>query len=137
MAVEEIGIVTHNSFLQSYAELGLPGGSLFLAAFLAAIVGLIPGREEFTSDNRRQRRLHAAIFAVTTAYCVGILTLSRQFVAPTFMILGLATATQTTSPISLPYAMKFGNVLFIRSIVAGVFLLGSVYVITRFLNFSQ
>ena len=44
--VEEVGIVAHNSFLQSFTELGLLGGSLFLGEFLAAFVVLYRIREE-------------------------------------------------------------------------------------------
>ena len=61
MIVDEIGVVSHNSFLQSYAELGLVGGTLFLGTFVTAIAGLIPTRDR-GNGQVSPSQLHAAVF---------------------------------------------------------------------------
>ncbi len=102
LLVEENGMVTHNSFLHCYAELGVMGGTAFLACFLAAALSLWALRDQHkhpAASDRMPRELQelvhirAFVFAALAAYSAGMLTLSRQFVAPTYMMLGLAAAT--------------------------------------------
>jgi hypothetical protein len=128
--VEELELVSHNSYLQNFAELGFIGGTLFLGAFVTAIVGLVPDR----SSESAPSHLHGAVFAALIAYCVGIFTLSRQFVAPTFLMLGMATAGQMTNPRPLPHGWRFGNEWIFRSCAASLVFLGVLYFITRFLS---
>ncbi len=90
--------VAHNSFIHSYAELGIVGGTLFLAAFYFAFRGLHLAKQ--IQDNLTERadtdpelhRLLPYLTAVIVAYTVGIAFLSRCYIVPTYMILGLATA---------------------------------------------
>ena len=100
--VDKYGVVTHNSFLHCYAELGILGGTAFLACFLAAALGLWSLRKEYRNPHAPDRiprelrelaHLRVFVFAALAAYSAGMLTLSRQFVAPTYLILGLAAAT--------------------------------------------
>jgi hypothetical protein len=89
--------VAHNSFIHSYAELGLFGGTLFIAAFYFAFRGLHLSKQ--MQDNKTEsaetdlelRRLLPYLTAVIVAYTVGIAFLSRCYIVPTYMILGLAT----------------------------------------------
>ncbi len=106
LLVEENGVVAHNSFLHCFAELGLFGGTAFLSCFLAAALGLWLLRDECHSPGppdciprelREIAHLRAFVFAALAAYSAGMLTLSRQFVAPTYLILGLAVAAQSLS----------------------------------------
>jgi O-antigen ligase len=103
LLVEEIGVVAHNSFIQTFAELGVVGGTAFTACFLAAGLGLWKLRKRTStqhalandqSTSGELRHLQVFIFATLAAYAFGMLALSRQFVTPTYLILGLSTATQ-------------------------------------------
>ena len=133
MFVEKIGFVSHNSFLQGYTELGFVGGTLFISIFLTAIVGLLPNRARSLDDNPQEFRLRGAIFVVLIGYTVGILSLSRQFVAPTYLVLGLAVASQLMCPDVLPKSWHVGNELAIRSCLVGIAFLGLMYIMIRLL----
>jgi hypothetical protein len=83
----------HNSYVHCFAELGLFGGTLFLGAFYVAFrqVRALAGRPELVPD-AEMRRLGPFVLAVLAAYAASMLSLSRQFVPPTYTFLGLATA---------------------------------------------
>ncbi len=127
MFSNQFGFVSHNSFLQTYTELGLVGGTLFTATFLTAIVGLLPERGLVNEGDLEGRRMRGAIFIALIAYTVGILTLSRQFVAPTFLLLGLAVAAHLTQHNAIPRAWQFGSELAIRSVLVGIAFLSLIY----------
>lgn len=103
LLVDEIGMVTHNSFVHCYAELGLFGGTAFLASFLAAGLGLWSYRQAELTVDRPATNSPAAMlahhggfmFAALVAYAAGMMTISRQFVAPTYLILGIATSAHS------------------------------------------
>jgi hypothetical protein len=88
--------VAHNSFIHSYTELGFVGGTLFLGAFWLAITGLYnlrdrPQRMEHDSGaDPDLRRLHPFLMSMLVAYTIGICFLSRTYIVPTYMLLGLA-----------------------------------------------
>jgi hypothetical protein len=108
--------VAHQSFIHCFTELGLFGGTLFLGAFYLAIKGLYDFRpvEPSTPEEAAQpltdveaelRRLHPFLMATLIAYTVGISFLSRTYIVPTYMMLGLAVvfmrlqAAQATAPL--------------------------------------
>jgi O-antigen ligase len=88
--------VAHNSFIHCYTELGLIGGTLFLGAFYFALKGLYDLRQRANANadadeiDPELRRLHPFLLATVIAYTVGICFLSRSYIVPTYMILGLA-----------------------------------------------
>ena len=89
--VEEHELVAHNSFVSGYVETGVVGGGLFLGAFLtAARVAHRAGTRPGASDWARQGR--PFVLAVLAAYAVGAFSVSRNFVIPTYLVLGLAGA---------------------------------------------
>lgn len=141
MLVDELGVVTHNSFLQCFAELGLLGGTAFVACFLAALLGLWSVRHQFWqageshSDARELHRLshlRMFVFAAVAAYALGILTLSRQFVAPTYLLLGLAAAAQWVSPAARP-ELRTNTMFVLLSLACSVCLLLFCHFIVRIL----
>ncbi len=136
MFSENYGIVSHNSFLQNYTELGFIGGTLFIAIFLTAIIGLLPKRTRTEETCEQEFRLRGAIFVVMIGYTLGIFTLSRQFVATTFLVLGLAVASQMTGPATLPKNWRLGNGLATRACLTGIVFLGLVYLIIQLLSRS-
>jgi O-antigen ligase len=90
--------VAHNSFIHCYAELGMFGGTLFLGAFYLAIKGLYDLRRQPNDATESEdvdpelRRLHPFLMATVVAYTIGICFLSRSYIVPTYMMLGLAVA---------------------------------------------
>ena len=90
---ERLGLAAHNSFIQAFAELGLLGGSLFLAGFAYATSSLLSLRHHADSIVEPDlRRLPPFLLAMIVGYGFGMLTLTRNYVIPTFMVLGLANA---------------------------------------------
>ncbi len=83
----------HNSYIHCFTELGLFGGTLFLGAFYLAFrqVRALCRRPDLVPDGEL-RRLGPFLLAVLAAYAASMLSLSRQFVPPTYTYLGLATA---------------------------------------------
>ncbi len=85
--VDRIGQVTHNSFLQAYAEMGLLGGTAFIGLFyllLGALWRAAPQDPELA-------RLRPFVLALTAGYAAGLLSLSRCYAVPTQLIVALGT----------------------------------------------
>jgi O-antigen ligase len=97
--------VAHNSFIHAYTELGILGGTLFLGAFYFAIRGLYERRSPSTEIDPELQRLHPFLMGMLIAYTIGICFLSRNYIVPTYMFLGLAIvymrlhSAQTANPI--------------------------------------
>jgi putative inorganic carbon (HCO3(-)) transporter len=85
---DEVGQVAHNSFVHAYVELGLLGGSLYLAAFVAAGVALYRVRPA----HPLLAGLRPFVLAILVGYAGGTFSLSRNYVVPTYLALGLADA---------------------------------------------
>jgi len=83
-----IGQVAHNTFLHGFTETGFFGGTFFLGAFVLALWAIFAR----TPDAPELFRLRACVLAMIAAWVAGMLTLSRPYVVPTYVILGLATA---------------------------------------------
>jgi hypothetical protein len=101
--------VAHNSYIHCFVELGVVGGTLFLGAFYFALHGLYrlqtkpptetkPSGEynartvatERTDADPELQRLHPYLMAMLVAYAVGIGFLSRSYIVPTYLLLGVA-----------------------------------------------
>lgn len=85
---EECGLVAHNSFIHAYTELGVPGGTLFLAAFVLPVVTL----HRLGGTNRLSpalRRLRTPVMASLVGLCVGMISLSRVYTLTPYLVLGL------------------------------------------------
>lgn len=145
LIVDEIGVVSHNSFLQCYAELGFFGGTAFLASFLAAGLSLWSQRRvessqvgnpnSIPSADREHRRLCGFLFATLMACAVAMLTISRQFVAPTYLILGLVSAANFI-PLNQGLGtdvvgLRVDNRFLLTSLIASVASLLAYYLIVR------
>lgn len=84
---EEVGMVAHNSFVHAYVEMGLFGGSLYAEAFILAVLGLTLRKEPTVSSLDRMR---SSLLSIVAGYIAGSFSISRNYVIPTYMILGLA-----------------------------------------------
>ncbi len=113
---ESIGLVAHNSFIHSFTELGLFGGTLFTGAFFFALRGLWSVRKLAAVDSTRPSvagadeydgRLGTYILAAACGYAVGLMSLTRVYNVPTYLVLGLAAAyLRVSSDLSQQYAPK-------------------------------
>jgi hypothetical protein len=89
---EQAQFVAHNSFVHTYAELGFLGGTLFTGAFYACLSGLSRlRRPDVVFYDRDTLRLRPYVFAMISAYGVGLLSLSRSYTVPTYMMFGIVT----------------------------------------------
>ena len=87
---EEVGIVAHNSFVHSYVELGLVGGTCFFALFYLPCRSLgAESRDQATGLDPELMRLRSFMFAILVATVVGMLSSSRSYSVPTYLIVGL------------------------------------------------
>jgi O-antigen ligase len=83
-------LVAHNSYVHAYVELGFFGGTLFFGCFFFAALGLY--RLDKIGEplhHAELRRLHPYMAALTAGWGVGLLSLSRCYVAPTYMVVGV------------------------------------------------
>lgn len=85
---DEMGLVAHNSFVHAYVELGLLGGSWFLGAFLLAAGALFRSRPE----QPLLAQLRPFVLAMLVGYAGGVFSISRDYVIPTYLVLGVADA---------------------------------------------
>jgi O-antigen ligase len=116
---DEVKQVAHNSFVHCFTELGLLGGIIFIGAFACAIAGV---RRGAASADPQARRLYPYILLIVTTYAFGMLSLSRQYIAPTYMVLGLAaayTAAAAREPIRFSPGLV-GRICMLSVVVLGV-----------------
>jgi O-antigen ligase len=139
LIADEIGMVTHNSFLHCYAELGVFGGTAFLSCFLAAGLGLWSLRTESSGSKQTDpiaekkadvSYLSGFIFTALVACAAAMLSISRQFVAPTYLILGLAAATQSLAGRDIAHR-RIGNRFLSVMLFASAASLLAFYLIVR------
>jgi putative inorganic carbon (HCO3(-)) transporter len=125
---EEVGLVAHNSFVHAFAELGFFGGTMFACAFVLPLWGL--GRlspRSMRGVDVELRRLQPFLLAMLAAYAVGVFTLSRNYVVPTYLALGLATVyLRQVGPLPVLAPIQFSQRLVWR--MAGVGLLSIVMI---------
>lgn len=86
-----VGNVAHNSFIHCFTELGFVGGTLFLGAFVMSLWWVYRLPLDDTPQNDDLRRMRPYLLAALGAWVVGMLSLSRSYVPPTYVIPGLAT----------------------------------------------
>jgi hypothetical protein len=90
---ENVGLVAHNSYVHSFVELGLFGGSLFLSAFVLALQAVrttrpapyLPAHEVKELTGLRQ-----VVIGILASYMMGIYSLSRVYIPPTYLTLAFA-----------------------------------------------
>jgi O-antigen ligase len=90
---EEVGLVAHNSFIHCFAELGVFGGTMFTGAFFLSAWSLYRLRRTASRpDDDRVARLRSYLLTAVVTYIVGMLSLSRAYIEPTYLVSGLAAA---------------------------------------------
>jgi hypothetical protein len=136
MFQERAGLVVHNSFVHCFAELGLLGGTLFLGAFLCSAWQVHRVGASGQLPSGCLRRLAPFILAVVVACAVGLFSLTRAYVASTWIIVGLAVAYVTVAKkaTALPPLRLNLRLAGRLALVSGAFLVG-VYLFVR--TFAQ
>jgi O-antigen ligase len=93
MITEYMPLVAHNSYIHAFAELGIFGGTCFVSAIFLAISQLFAIRKtELYIQDPEMRRFHPYILAMTCGFFSGVFFLSRVYIEPTYMVLGMAGA---------------------------------------------
>ena len=90
---EEIFKVAHNSYVHAYTEMGFFGGTIFLSVYYLSLwlpYKLDAGRLQAVDPELR--RLRPYLMAMVTGYAVGLFSLSRCYVVPTYLYPGLISA---------------------------------------------
>jgi hypothetical protein len=86
------GLVAHNSYIHAFVELGFVGGTCFFGCFFFPILGLWRLQTQhvpiYHTGLNRFKAYYAGILA---GYCIGMCSLSRNYIPPTYLICGLAT----------------------------------------------
>jgi len=91
--VEDNGLVPHNSYVQCYVELGMFGGTAFFAAYYTAALILYRMRNQVDQVSLQYggiERLRPYLLAIVVGYSIGLMSLSRHLVVPTYLVVGLA-----------------------------------------------
>ncbi len=85
--------VAHNSFVHSFVELGFFGGTLFMGCFfLPAFTIYLIRVNKFEIHDSDLRRFLPYLAAILAEWCMGMYSLSRCYVPPTYMVAGLAAS---------------------------------------------
>jgi hypothetical protein len=93
MYAEIAGLVAHNSFIHAYVELGVLGGTLFFGCWYFAALQLYRmGRLPEPVWHPELVRMRPYIGALLAGWCMSMTSLSRSYVVPTFMVIGIAAA---------------------------------------------
>ena len=87
------GLVAHNSFVHTYVELGVFGGTIFFGCFfLAAVQHYRMGRLPEPICHAELVRMRPYIAGLLAGWCMSMFSLSRCYVVPTFLVLALQAA---------------------------------------------
>ncbi len=85
--------VAHNSYIHAFVELGLVGGTFFFGCFfIPAFTFLLMKAKGFRIHHPELRRLFPYVAAILASWCMGMCTLSRCYVPPTYMVAGICAS---------------------------------------------
>ena len=128
---EELGQVAHNSFLHCFVELGFFGGTLFLGAFATASLLLFRLRHDPRQSTEYCRML-PYILASLIGYVAGMLSLSRAYIVPTYLVLGVAAAAVAiATPSAIVDRCRFNSLFLQRMAFVSIAFLALTYVFIR------
>ena len=88
-----MGLVAHNSFVHTYVELGLFGGTLFLGCFFFPALSLCRLRNLRNElQHPEMTRLYPFVVAMLVGWTLGLQSLSRAYAVSTYLMLGTQVA---------------------------------------------
>ena len=84
------GLVAHNSYVHSFVELGIFGGAIFFGCFFFPAYAFYRIKKDpIEIEHPELARMLPYVAALLAAWCMGMASLSRCYVAPTYMIVGV------------------------------------------------
>jgi putative inorganic carbon (hco3(-)) transporter len=83
---DAIGLVAHNSYVHSFAELGLVGGTCFVGIIYLLVYGITKANAEGTMKDAQ------VLLAIVAGYAAGLFSLSRVYSVSTYAIVGAGAA---------------------------------------------
>ena len=87
------GLVAHNSYVHSYVELGFFGGTFFFGCFFFSALALYRVTDpSLELQHPELRRFAPYLAGILTGWGVGLFSLSRCYVVPTYMVIGMAAS---------------------------------------------
>jgi putative inorganic carbon (HCO3(-)) transporter len=88
-----VGHVAHNSYVQSFVETGLVGGTFFASVVSLPIIMLRRKREATAAEvDERLLGWRPCLLALVAAYAVGMCSLTRCYTITTYVMIGLGGA---------------------------------------------
>lgn len=115
---EESGLVAHNSYVHTFAELGFFGGTFFTGVLFVPFVALRKmGKDNVAEGLGELGRWRPCLMAALVAYLVGMCSLSRPYQIPTYLLLGVAATFCAIAANRIPSLMEQGSLTLARRIV--------------------
>ncbi len=131
---DELGYVAHNSFVHAYVEMGFFGGTLFSGAFFLAAWSIyrLP-RTPPPGADRQLWRFRPYLLSIVVGTIVGMLTSTRTYHLPTYMVLGLAACyVRLTADVAPVLPIKFDMRLVRKLTIIGIVFLVATHLYIRF-----
>jgi O-antigen ligase len=131
--VDLMRIEAHNSFLAVFVDLGFFGGSLFLGIFVYSLWALNHlGSGRAVAMDPELLRFRPYLMAIVAGYFGGMMTISRAYIIPTYMIAGLVTAFFRGATFRQPFpSLRLNTRLLGRLVFAGASFMVLIYLYTR------
>ncbi len=133
MFAENINHVAHNTFVQTYTELGFLGGTLLFGQYLWGLKNLTKlGSRQVTLPDPEVRRVRPFLLASLASYATSEMSLTNPVSLVTYVMFGLATVCIRLADPSPPLPDLLLNRALIRRMIifSGLFL-AALYVFTR------
>jgi hypothetical protein len=130
---DETGHVAHNSFVQAYVETGAFGGGAFLGMFFLALVMLYRLGRGIDAPVWAVQFRHFA-FAVVVGWAMGLYSLTRCEVVPTYLAIGIASVLLDRAAPRLPERFTVNGQWFKRGLIFSACGLLFMKVATQFLG---
>lgn len=127
------GYVAHNSFVGTYVELGLLGGTLFLGACYLALESCYRlGPPRLQLSDPELGRLRPFLLALIAGYFVGLMGLSRSYITPTYLVIGLGCVyTRLAAPADPRLRPRFDGRLIRKLLLVSTLFLAGIYLFVR------
>lgn len=127
------GLAAHNSFVHCYTELGLVGGTFFTGACGLGLWLLSRlGPHHLPRLDPELGRLRPCLTAILLGYMVGMLSSTRSYSIPTYLLLGLSSVYVRLATGHLPEpVLRFDTRLLGRLAAASAATVAAVYLYLR------
>jgi O-antigen ligase len=127
---EEIGLVSHNTYVHCFTELGAFGGTLFFGIIYVMGTSVMKYRRDAIASADLATWL-PCVGAILAGFAVGMLSLSRPYTVSTYFVLGTAAsyrwlcATANGEPLFMTRRLTW------RVVIAGFLCLVSLEIFVR------